>query len=216
VAVDNLASVFAFAFAASFGAVISPGPVTAAIVTEAPRQGWAAGPLIASGHALLELLMVILINFGLASWMSNPKLKIIIAIGGGILLAGIGSSYLFSAWRGTIKLPEADNRVPARSRLSLISLGILTTISNPFWYTWWITVAASYLSKAQALGSSAIVTFYLGHVFADLTWDTALSIATSSSRRWLSNTHYRFLIILTGGFMLFLGAQYIHGTLIGQ
>lgn len=214
--VNNLASVFAFAFAASFGAVISPGPVTVAIVTEAPRQGWVVGPLIASGHALLELLMVILINHGLTSLMSNPKLKIIIGIGGGIVLAGIGSSYLLSAWRGTIKLPEADNRVPAHSRLSLTSLGILTTISNPFWYTWWITVAASYLSQAQILGPLAVVTFYLGHIFADFTWDTALSIATSSSRRWLSNTHYRILIILTGGFMLFLGVQYIHSTFIGQ
>jgi threonine/homoserine/homoserine lactone efflux protein len=215
VAVDNLASVFIFAFAASFGAVISPGPVTAAIVTEAPRQGWPVGPLIASGHTLLELLMVILINLGLASWMSNPNLQIIIAASGGIVLIGIGSSYLFSAWRGTIRLPEADNRVPSRSRLSLISLGILTTISNPFWYTWWITVAASYLAQAQALGSIAIVAFYLGHVFADFAWDTALSIATSASRRWLTNTHYRFLIILTGGFMLYLGVQYIHGTLTG-
>jgi threonine/homoserine/homoserine lactone efflux protein len=215
VAVNNLASVFVFAFAASFGAVISPGPVTAAIVTEAPRQGWPVGPLIASGHALLEFLMVVLINFGLASWMSNPNLQIIIAISGGIVLIGIGSSYLFSAWRGTIRLPEADSRVPARSRLSLISLGILTTISNPFWYTWWITIAASYLAQAQALGSIAIVVFYLGHVFADFAWDTVLSIATSASRRWLTNTHYRFLIILTGGFMLFLGVQYIYDTLIG-
>lgn len=98
-AVDNLASVLIFAFAASFGAVISPGPVTAAIVTEAPRQGWPVGPLIASGHTLLELLMVILINLGLASWMSNPNLQIIIAASGGIVLIGIGSSYLFSAWR---------------------------------------------------------------------------------------------------------------------
>lgn len=210
--VNNLVSVFAFAFAVSFGAVISPGPVSAAIVTESPRQGWRVGPLIASGHSLLELVMVVLINFGLASGMSDPKIQILIAACGGLVLIGIGASYIYSAWKRTVRLPQAESHMPARSQFSLFSLGILTTISNPFWYAWWVTVAAGYLGQAQVLGSTAIVAFYLGHVSADFTWDTTLSIATSASRRWLTNTHYRAIILITGGFMLYLGVQFFRSA----
>lgn len=68
---NSLLEVFVFAFVVSFGAVISPGPVSAMIVTEAPRQGWRIGPLVACGHTLLELLMVLLITFGLSVGMAR-------------------------------------------------------------------------------------------------------------------------------------------------
>ncbi|MEK6587657.1 MAG: LysE family transporter, partial [Chloroflexota bacterium] len=63
---ESLLAIFVFSFVVTFGAVVSPGPVTAAILSESPRQGWKVGPLIAGGHSLLELLMVILIALGLA------------------------------------------------------------------------------------------------------------------------------------------------------
>ncbi len=61
---SSLLEILAFAFAVSIGAVISPGPVTAAIVSEAPRRGWRVGPLIATGHIALELVFISLITGG--------------------------------------------------------------------------------------------------------------------------------------------------------
>ncbi|MDF1501016.1 MAG: LysE family transporter [Anaerolineales bacterium] len=210
---DNLAAVFIFSFLVSFGAVISPGPVSAAIVTEAPRQGWRVGPLIAAGHTGLELLMVVVISLGLAAGMASAPIRGIISLGGGLLLLFIGGSYVWHAARGSIRLPEPADDVPPRSSSALLTLGALTTISNPFWYTWWVTVAAGYLAEAHELGVAAVVAFYLGHISADFGWDTALSLATSAGARWLTDRRYRTLILLTGGFMIYLGWVFLSSSL---
>jgi threonine/homoserine/homoserine lactone efflux protein len=209
---QNLLEVLIFAFVVSFGAVVSPGPVTAAILSEAPRNGWRVGPLVASGHTLLELLMVLLISVGLTSGMATPTVRNVIAIGGGIVLLWIGMNYIYSAWKGKMYLPEVKSQQPKRSPLSLIALGMITTISNPFWYTWWVTVAAGYLAQALTLGGAAIGAFYLGHILADFSWDTILATATSASRRWLTDARYRILILFTGGFMVYLGVMFLRSA----
>lgn len=202
---NSLLAVYFFSFLVSFGAVVSPGPVSAAIVTESPRQGWHVGPLVAAGHTGLEFIMVIVISLGLAAGMASPPIRSVISFCGGLLLFLIGGSYILRALRGTIQLSKPEDDSPPRSTPALLALGALTTISNPFWYTWWVTVAAGYLAEARELGFAAVAAFYLGHISADFGWDAMLSIATSAGARWLTDRRYRVLILLTGGFMIYLG-----------
>jgi threonine/homoserine/homoserine lactone efflux protein len=206
---DSLVAIFIFSFLASIGAVVSPGPVMAAIVTEAPRQGWRVGPLVALGHTFLELIVVLLLGMGLSFGLASPLARKGIAIAGGFLLIFIGGSYLLGTLRGTIKLPQAETATPERSPSSMVLLGIGTTVSNPFWYTWWVTVAAGYLAQARELSLLAVGVFYIGHISADFAWDTTLSIATSAGTRFLTDQRYRILIVLTGLFMLYLGIAFL-------
>lgn len=209
---DSLAAIFIFSFLASIGAVVSPGPVMAAIVTEAPRQGWRVGPLVALGHTFLELILVFLLGFGLSHGMASPIIRKVIAIAGGILLLYIGSSYLVGAFHGQLRLPKPDETIAERSLFSMVLLGIGTTVSNPFWYTWWVTVAAGYLAQARELSLLAMGTFYIGHITADFTWDTALSVTTSAGTRFLTDRRYVLLIVLTGLFMLYLGFAFLRSA----
>ncbi len=206
---DGLTSIFIFSFIISFGAVISPGPVSAAIITETPRSGWRVGPLVASGHTTLELIMAILIGFGLASIMGNPTIALVISIAGGIVLIGLGSRYILAASKGTMSLPASDAHSKNRSPGSLVVLGMMTTLVNPYWYTWWATVAAGYLIQAQAMSVAAVAAFYLGHISADFIWDTSLGIASSQGKRWISERGYRILIVCTGGLMIYFGLVFI-------
>jgi threonine/homoserine/homoserine lactone efflux protein len=91
-------------------------------------------------------------------------------------------------------------------------LGIGTTVSNPFWYTWWVTVAAGYLAQARELSLLAVGVFYLGHISADFAWDTALSVTTSAGSRFLTDQRYQTLIILTGLFMVYLGIVFLRSA----
>lgn len=206
---SSLLAIFSFAFAVSIGAVVSPGPVSAAIVTEAPRRGWRVGPLIATGHILLELLFIAAISLGLSTGLAKGEIQRGIALGGSILLFYMGGSYLAMALRGKAKLPE-PNAEPTSTRTSgLVFLGMLTTISNPFWYAWWVTVVPGYLAEITELNILTIVVFYLGHISVDYLWDTFLSLLIASGRRWLSNRSYRVLIFFTGGFMIYLGVLFL-------
>jgi threonine/homoserine/homoserine lactone efflux protein len=211
---DSMAAVFIFSFLASLGAVVSPGPVMAAIITEAPRQGWRVGPLVAIGHTLLELILVVLLGLGLSLGLASPNARQIIALAGGLLLVFIGSSYIAGTLRGRMTLPQPDENAPQRSWFSMILLGIGTTVSNPFWYTWWVTVAAGYLAQARQLSLLAVGMFYVGHISADFTWDTILSVSTSAGTRFLTDRRYQVLIVLTGVFMLYLGLIFLRSAWI--
>jgi threonine/homoserine/homoserine lactone efflux protein len=209
----SLAAVYIFAFVVSFGAVISPGPVSAAIISESPRHGWRVGPLVATAHVALEALIVVLIGFGLATGISSGWLRDAIAVGGGLMLLYIGGSYLYAVWRRDMHLPSSAEDDPPRSTSNLLSLGLVTTLSNPFWYAWWVTVAAGFLAQARPLGPAGPAAFYLGHISADYAWDSLLAAATSFGGRWLTDRRYQLMIVVTGGFMLYLGIVFLRSGL---
>lgn len=206
---SSLISVFVFSFVVGFGAVVSPGPVSTAIVSQAPRRGWLVGPLVATGHSLMELAIVILIAVGLGSGMTSPKIQTAIAMLGGALLIWMGAAMVWSAMRGKARLPGENSGSATMSSTQLIGLGVLATISNPFWYAWWVTVAAGYLSQVQAFGLAAVGAFYLGHISADYAWDTALSTVVAGGRRWINDTVYRIIILVCGTFFVYLGIVFM-------
>lgn len=207
---STLTAIFGFSFLLAIGAVVSPGPVSTAIVSQSPRRGWLVGPLIATGHIFLELVIVVLIAFGLSSGMAAPAIQTGIALLGGSLLAWMGITMLADITRGKARLPNADTATDALSEGQMIGLGMLTTLSNPFWYAWWMTVAAGYLSQAQGLGGSAVAAFYLGHISADYAWDTILSAIVGGGRRWITNSVYAWIVGLSGVFLIYLGIQFLH------
>ncbi len=206
---SSLAAVFLFSFAIGFGAVISPGPVSTTIVSEAPRRGWLTGPLVSTGHAFMELVIVTLIAFGLGAVLSQLGVQMIIALLGGLLLIWMGAGMLWSLRKGSVMWSVADTPEQARSSRRLVILGIAATLSNPFWYAWWVTVAAGYLAQARALGGAAVAAFYLGHISADYSWNTALSSIIGGGRRWISARFYHGLILLAGLFFIYLGGLFL-------
>ncbi len=206
---SSLPGVFVLSFVIGFGAVVSPGPVSAAIVSQSTRRGWIVGPLIATGHSFMELAIVALIGIGLTSFMAQMSIQTLIAILGGLLLIWMGGGMLNDIWRGKIHLTSVNPDEGEMSYPQMIGLGMITTLSNPFWYAWWLTVAAGYLAQAQALGSASVAAFFFGHISADYLWDTVLSGVIGRGRQWITDTTYRWIIGICGAFFLYLGFQFI-------
>jgi threonine/homoserine/homoserine lactone efflux protein len=205
----SLFAIFVFSFLVGAGAVVTPGPVSTAIVSQSPRQGWKAGPLVAAGHAMMEFVIVILIVLGLGAGLAHPNIQRLIATVGGGLLVWMGVMMLRAVLRGEMHLPGVDDRQNPLSSGQLVGLGMLATASNPFWYAWWVTVAASYLAQAQALNTAGVAAFYLGHVSADIAWDTTLSSVVGGGRRWMNDTIYRAIIVFCGAFFVYLGIVFL-------
>ena len=145
--------------------------------------------------------------------MQNPAVLVAISIGGGLILLWIGANYIFAVWKNNLQLPKPNQTNTTKSNAALIALGMMTTLSNPFWYMWWVTVAAGYLAQFKAINAIAVAVFYLGHISADFAWDTTLAAVTSSGGRWLSQRAYRVLIFITGGFMTYLGVSFFANAL---
>src|SRR5687768_9581379 len=118
----TLPLLFAYSFAVGFAAVITPGPVSTAIVTESARRGFIVGPLVATGHVALEFVMVMLLAFGLAAGLNTPLITTLIAVLGGALLLYMGASMAWGGYRGRISLPRAGSVVQPLSNWQLLGL----------------------------------------------------------------------------------------------
>ena len=208
-------AVFSFSFVLAIGAVASPGPVSTAIVSQAPRRGWRVGPLVATGHSLMEFLLVVLVTLGLGAGLASHGVQTGIAFLGGILLLWMGGMILWQIVRGKVHLPRAEEQSKPLSNGQFVGIGVFATLSNPFWYAWWVTVGAGYLSGylSKADGAALVIAFYLGHITADYAWDTLLSTVVGGGRRWMTDAVYRTLLLACGVFFIYLGGTFlVHGV----
>ena len=211
---SSVLAVFAFSFVLALGAVASPGPVSTAIVSQAPRRGWLVGPLVATGHSLMELLLVLLVIFGLGVGLASDGIQTGIALLGGMLLLWMGGIIVWQVWRGKVRLPRPEQGTEPIGNGQFVGIGMFATLGNPFWYAWWVTVGAGYLSGylSEAQGITLVVSFFLGHIAADYAWDTLLSTVVGGGRRWMNDTIYQFLLLACAVFFIYLGGTFLaHG-----
>jgi threonine/homoserine/homoserine lactone efflux protein len=199
---------FAYSFAIAIGPVISPGPISTTIVAEGARRGFRAGPLVATGHALVELVMVVALALGMGHVLDQPVLAAGVGILGGLFLLWLGGSMGWGALRGKPTLPQAPAEGAEAGR-SLLALGVGATLANPFWYVWWIGVGGGYVLSTWEEGPLALAAFYLGHIAADYTWDTLLATVVASGRSWLTDKAYRVLLVVCGVFLVYTGLRFI-------
>ncbi len=206
---DSFIAVYVFSFSMAIGAVLSPGPVTTAIISQTPRLGWITGPLVSIGHALLEFLMVILITLGLSSILGAPSVQAGIALLGGLLLLWMAGEMFFNVIRGKMLLPTGSQVDEKAGFGRMLSLGVVASLSNPFWYAWWMTAAAVYLLQAKAVGWMPVAGFYFGHISADFLWNTMLSTVVGTGKKWINDRVYMVLISLCSAFLVYLAFQFL-------
>jgi threonine/homoserine/homoserine lactone efflux protein len=211
----SLPLLFAFSFVVGFGAVVTPGPVSTAIVSESARRGFIVGPLVATGHVALEFVMVVVLAFGLSAGLNTPMVTTVIALLGGALLLWMGAGMVWGALKGKIALPTPGADVQILNDWQLVVLGVGATLVNPFWYAWWVTVGATYLAfpAVQALGLAGLLAFYFGHIAGDYLWDCLLSGVVGGGRRWITQGVYRWLIAACGAYLVYLGFVFVMSPL---
>ena len=163
----------------------------------------------------MEFLLVVLLTLGLGAGLASHGVQTGIAFLGGILLLWMGMTILWQLVRGKVHLPHAQDQSKPLSNGQFVGIGIFATLSNPFWYAWWVTVGAGYLSGylSKAEGAALVIAFFLGHITADYVWDTLLSAVVGGGRRWMTDAVYRTLLLACGVFFVYLGGTFLyHGV----
>jgi threonine/homoserine/homoserine lactone efflux protein len=200
---------FVEAFWVTIGPAASPGPVGATVVTEGVRRGVRVGPLISTGHALTELALVGALALGMGRVLESPPLAAAVGILGGLYLLWMGGRMGWGVVRERPCLPRPSEGGEHEAGRSLIGLGIATTVSNPFWYVWWVSAGAWYVLTARQRGFLYLAAFYLGHVSADYAWNTLLASVVGSGRRWLTDAVYRALLLVCALFLVYTGLRFL-------
>lgn len=213
----TLPLLFAFSFVVGFGAVVTPGPISTAIVSESTRRGFLVGPLVATGHVLLEFIMVVLLALGISAGLHTPLIVAVVSLVGGALLMWMGGTMVWGAIKGRLALPKPGAEIKLLTNRQLLGLGMAATLVNPFWYGWWLTVGTAYLAipQVQALGLAGLMAFYFGHIAGDYLWDCILSGVIGGGRRWITDGFYKWLIVACGAYLVYLGATFFISTFRG-
>ncbi len=198
-------SLLATSFVIGLSGAVMPGPVLAATVTHAARQGVAAGPLVVLGHAILEAALLAALVLGLAPLLTKPSVAGTIC-GVGALILGWLAWGMFRALPGlSLELEAGKARVagPVRD-------GILLSLANPYWSLWWATVGLSLTAMAleTPLGWWGLVVFYLGHIGSDLAWYLSVSLVVAKGRRFINDTAYRGLVGGCAAFLVFFALYF--------
>lgn len=188
------------------GALV-PGPMLFATVELSLKRGWIAGPEVVFGHILAELVISILILFGAASLVSSGTISAISVIGGfslavfGMFTAkGAKSTALSGA-----SLDSSDLKLTSNP----IALGLMTSVSNPYFWIWWLTAGSALMLKEHELGILISVAYILGHWAADLSWFTAVSGSFSRGKALLSVRTHEMILYACGAFLVIFGLYFM-------
>jgi threonine/homoserine/homoserine lactone efflux protein len=87
--------------------------------------------------------------------------------------------------------------------------GIVLTLSNPYWWIWWLTFGAGFLALQPAYAA-----FFFGHLSADLVWFGFLAL-TASRGAMVLGERYRWVVKGSGIAMVGFGILFAWSILAG-
>jgi len=183
-------AIFWGALVTGLSGAMMPGPVLALVVSETGRRGFRASPEIITGHAILELLLVVAMVLGLRRYLQSMAAFVGLGLVGGAVL-------LWMAW-GMVGFglsdPEVQTSAAAGPIRNAFLAGALVSLANPYWSVWWATVGASFLQRAAAAGTVATGLFFVGHISSDYLWYAVVGWVVAVNRDLLAGAVYQWLL----------------------
>ncbi len=200
-----LLSIFLSSFMIALSGALMPGPLLTVTVSESTRRGIIAGPMMILGHGILELLLVIALISGLASFFTRDDVFVLISLAGGGILLWMAYT-MFKAIPG-LQLNLGSQEDKPRN---LLVAGIVLSAINPYWTIWWASIGLGYITHSIQYGTAGVASFFSGHILADLAWYTLISYGISKGRNFFNDKIYRVLIGCCAGFLVLFSCYFIY------
>ncbi|MHB8119829.1 MAG: LysE family transporter [Methanothrix sp.] len=189
------------AFTIGLTGALAPGPTLVATVNSSLKDGWTAGPKVAAGHALVEVLVFLSIVGGLAAAMQQYSRAVSVA--GGLALIVFGIITAKGSKNATLVAPQAQ--VMGNAYLA----GIITSAANPYFWIWWLSIGSALVLSGLHSGVIMAALFMIGHWVADFGWLILVSISLDRGRSILSEKSYRRILGICGGFLVCFGIYFL-------
>jgi threonine/homoserine/homoserine lactone efflux protein len=182
------------------GALV-PGPMLFATIETSLTKGWLSGPKVFSGHALIELVIFVLIVAGFSTQAAQGAVLWISIVGGAVLVV-FGMMTIKEGKHATLSGGNSVFKSP-------FAAGVVTSISHPYFWLWWLTVGAGLVLMGLEISLVAAVIFLLGHLIADLSWYTLVSTAFSRGKSLMSEGTYQKILVGCGVFLMVFGVWFM-------
>ena len=185
----------------SLSGVMMPGPMFAVTIAKSMKSPW-AGVLVALGHAVIEVPLILLVYFGLASFFHNEILKLVLNVAGGGMIVWMG----WDMFRARKKLAREGKD----TRYNAFVAGIAMSGLNAFFIVWWLTVGSLLLMNfVNAVGVWGIPFFIIVHWLCDLVWLTFVSFTIFKTHKFWGEKVQEWVFIVLSLALLYFGGQFI-------
>jgi len=154
-------------FVISLSGVMLPGPMFAVTVAKSYRSQF-AGVLVALGHAIVEIPLMLLIYFGFARFFQEELVQIVLYLGGAGMLFWLG----IAMFKAKARVIEKGQDLPYNS----IMAGVITSAFNPFVILWWAIVGSMLIMNSLEFGIIGFALLIPVHWLCDLVWLSVVSI----------------------------------------
>ena len=162
----------------SFSGALMPGPTFAVTLAKSYRSPL-AGTMVALGHAVIELPVILLVYFGLGQFFQDSLFKLVLSLAGGGMIIWMG----INMYRVRSRVVREGQDIPQ----SAFRAGVMTTGFNPFFLLWWATVGAALVIRIAPYGLAGLAAFSLSHWLVDLAWLSFISVLVFRTHHLLSH-----------------------------
>jgi threonine/homoserine/homoserine lactone efflux protein len=189
---------------------LAPGPLFFMTISQGVRSGARSGLLFSVAHTMVEFSLVLLLALGLLSVASEPLVRVVVGVAGGVALLVFGALQI----RGSLKYESDEPEVERKASRSLLLIGLTFTGLNPYFIVWWLTIGANLILLALEFGGLAGVLFmYVCHVWMDYTWLTLLAAFAKRGAAILKLRLYRVLMGVFGVVLIYFGLSFLVDSL---
>ena len=203
-AVLNLSLFLVSVIFISMSAIMMPGPVFAVTIAKGHKDK-NAGALIALGHGMLEVPLILLIYLGFARFFTSDTIKMVIGLVGGTMLIFIG----IQMYKGRKSIAAESRELPYGS----VTAGIITTSSNPYFFLWWGTIGTTLILTANTFGFTGLLLFVIVHWSCDFIWSLFVSAATFRSKHLWNNRIHEIVFSVCSAILIIFGLKFIISVL---
>lgn len=199
---------FLSALTIGFSGAIMPGSLLTYTIRKSLSAGPRAGFIITAGHAILELLLIILIFLGFDTVLQSDTAQFLISIIGGTLLIYMGIDMILGSIRNTVSVHMDDNDPKAGG---MFLSGIVISATNPYFLLWWAVIGLGFIMQSyNSYGLLGVAIYYIGHICADFIWYGLVSTIVGTTRKFIKEKPYRIIIFILGCLLIFFGGKFVY------
>jgi len=197
----------ATSFMIGLSGAMAPGPLLTVTISDSLKKGFRTGPLLVLGHLIGEVFIILLILAGLGWLITSSLASTLIGLVGGAVMIFMGLTMM----RDT----SLEVEVSEFEDFGSVSKGLVTSVSNPYFFIWWGTIGAALMLKGMEMAKLAgLAAFLIGHWSSDFAWYSIVSFFSSRGR--LLKNAYKFIIVACGIFLIAVGLYFIIMSMLTQ
>jgi threonine/homoserine/homoserine lactone efflux protein len=208
----NLLDFVATVVVVTASGALAPGPLSFGILMQGSKEGARSGFSCAIGHTLVEFPLVLALSFGLLAAASQPMIKSVIGLVGGLGLIGFGILQIYQTLKSKTNL--SSNTKTRRLPASSLVLGFALTGLNPYFILWWLTIGSVLIVQALAFAAIiGVLIMYVSHVWMDYAFLTALAYFAKKGKSIVGSKYYKVVLIAFGLILVYFGLSFTIGAI---